>query len=127
MTDKQCADILNAVNQRGPIPAEDVKRFIHLAGKWAGIRAASLGMFGADDIKRVTALTFIDGLETFTEFDTEKYEQAVTAQLQSCVDSGLLSAADKTGILALANNKRSRAEALGIPRVKEGHVAEARG
>lgn len=122
------AAALNARNKRGPIPSEDVKRYLHLASKWAGIRAASLGLFGASETKRATALNLIDALETFVTFDLEvsAYETAINAQLDACITAELIAANDKTAILALADNRRTQGEKLGLGVVKVGHVIAAR-
>lgn len=128
MTDAQAAAALNVRDRTGPITAEDVRRYLHLASKWSGIKAASLGLQSSTETKRITALTFLDALDQFVTFDLSiaAYATAVTAQLDACIGVGLIDAADKTAILALANNRRTRAEQLGLGPVKVGHVKDAR-
>jgi hypothetical protein len=126
LTDTAAAALLNQRTKRGPIPAEDVRRYLHLNGKWAGVRAASLGLGGASEAARITALAFMDGLDSFVSFDLDAYEAAVSAQLDACVAVSLITTADKTAILALADNRRTRGEQIGAGHVKVGHVIEAR-
>jgi hypothetical protein len=46
--------------------------------------------------------------------------------LTGAESAGCMSAAQKTAFLALINNKQTRGQELGIGKVKEGHVQEAR-
>ena len=126
MTDAAVVDSLYTKNRPGPVPAKDVRRYLLLAGKWPMIvdTAAQDGTATT----RVACINIIDSLANFDDFDLEDSGvlAVVTAGLDALVTATLIDEAHKTAILAMGNNRQSRAQELNLGRVLPGHVAAAR-
>lgn len=127
MTDVQAADSLNAVNRPVEVPAHDVIRYLALVDKWGTIASdARHGNITA--AKQTWCVNFVEILAIFNDFDLQDASvlSAVTARLDEGIGHGYIDASDKATILALGDNKQSRAQELGIGRVREGTVTQAR-
>lgn len=107
---------LNAQDRPGPVPAIDVKRYLILQGKWVPIKLSALP----------SAVNMVETLEVFATIDLGAYGAAIEAAIDAVVSDALLDANDKAAILALADNRRSRAGELGLGVVLPGHIEEAR-
>ena len=73
---------------------------------------------------RAAARAFYLTIQAFDAADPR--DNRWVALVDGLVAGAVLTAADKAALIAEATVPRSRAEELGIPRVKPGHVAEAR-
>lgn len=126
MTDAEAAASLHMVNRPGAVPAKDVRRYLLLAGKWPGlVDAAANDSTGS---VRQIAVNIVDTLANFEDFDLQDSTvlAAVTAGLDGAIAAGLMETANKTAILAMENNRQSRAAELGIPQTNLGDVIAAR-
>ena len=86
--------------------------------------------FGADVVYDVTvpmkhaAQSFLDLL--YSPHTTEIDFDGANLPYAKCTDAGIWKSADVTALKGLSINQQSRAQELGLPRVREGHVQEAR-
>jgi hypothetical protein len=126
MTDAEAAISLNFTDRPGPVPAKDVRRYLLLAGKWPGVVDAA--STSATEAVRLAAVNIIDTLANFEDFDLQDATvlAAVTAGLDALVTAGLIETANKTVILAMENNRQSRAQEIGAGRLYWHHVQKAR-
>jgi len=126
MSDSAVTASLNVVDRPAAVPAKDVRRYLLLAGKWPGIVDAA--NHDASASVRKAAVNIVDTLANFEDFDLQDATvlAAVTAGLDGVIAEGLIEAAQKIVILAMENNRQSRAEELGLSPVKQGQVEVAR-
>jgi len=126
MTAAEIADSLNAVNRPGLVPAEDVRRYLMLAGKWAFIADDAVNHATAET--RRACLTLTSALESFEAFDLQDATilAVVSGGLDGLVSTGHLVVDDKAAILGLENNRQSRGQEIGAGRVTIGAVERAR-
>jgi hypothetical protein len=126
MTDAEAAISLNFTDRPGPVPAKDVRRYLLLAGKWPGIVDAA--STSATEAVRLAAVNIIDTLANFEDFDLQDATvlAAVTAGLDGLIAVSLMDAAEKTVILAMENNRQSRAQEIGAGRLYWHDVQKAR-
>lgn len=117
MSPAETAASLNAKDRPGPVPAIDVVRYLILQGKWAALKIST----------SEAAVNVIETLTRFDSIDLEAYRAQVEAALDAVVLAGLIDAAHKTAILAMADTRRSRASELGLGHVREADVLIARG
>ncbi len=121
MTDQQASDDLNAVTitVKQSISAHDIRKYLMLVDKLLPIESSVLDSAKAGN----------RSLEIFPEFDMTDavVEAKLIAVLDALVVDTLLSAGDKTTILALGDKVVSRAEQLGLPVLNEENVRFARG
>jgi len=130
MTNVEVAASLNAVDRPGPVPAKDVVKALQIAGKWAEIERVANGLgTAAPDATIKAALTITSAVRTFEDFDLSDATVAATvnAALDALVAVTLISSADKAIVLALQNNRQSRAQELGLWAVTAADVKSARG
>lgn len=130
LSDAQAADVLNAPTRPGrkPVPASEVRRYVLLAGLWPGFQA--LAASGTDPVQRGTAITILQTLAP-NSFDTIRMNDpairtAVAQMLQTMVDAGAMTAAQRDAMVALGDAQVSRAEELGLGHVHHIDIAEAR-
>lgn len=126
MTDEEAAESLNAKTRPGVVPYLDVVRYLTLAGKWANIVDTSIHET-LDADKRKVALNMVETIKNFETFDLQDALNmlAVQTQLANMKAAELIDATDETTILALENNRRTRAQELGIE-VNIGDIKAAR-
>jgi hypothetical protein len=126
MTDADAANSLNYSDRPGPVPAKDVRRYLLLAGKWPGIVDAA--STSTTEAVRLAAVNIIDTLANFEDFDLQDATvlAAVTAGLDGLIAVSLMVAAEKTVILAMENNRQSRAQEIGAGSLYWHHVQKAR-
>tara|TARA_R110000822_G_scaffold30982_1_gene89895 strand:+ start:46 stop:486 length:441 start_codon:yes stop_codon:yes gene_type:complete len=126
MTDAEAAISLNFTDRPGPVPAKDVRRYLLLAGKWPGIVDAA--STSTTEAVRLAAVNIIDTLANFEDFDLQDATvlAAVTAGLDGLIAVSLMDAAEKTVILAMENNRQSRAQEIGAGRLYWHDVQKAR-
>lgn len=125
MSDAEVAASLNTVDRPGDVPAKDVKRYLMMVGKWAKISDHTVN--ASDEADRQACIALIDALKEFDDFDLQ--DAAVKSVVEENLDAlipGYISADDKATILALENNRQSRAQELGLGRVTEYDVARVR-
>lgn len=129
MSAAEAAAWCNAKAARGVIAPVDVKRHLHVAGKWAAIAYAARGGGSYTDDQRLAAIGFVDALADIPGFDLDvsAYATAIGAGLDALVAAGFIAGADKDAILALGDDTVTRVAAVGLPEVNEGDVATARG
>lgn len=126
-TDQEIAALLNAPVRPGPIPAQDVRRYLTVADRWPEIvRIVRFGDQSQDKLR--AAIRMVEALDGMSSFDLQvpAYLATIEAGLDALVAAQIIQAQDKTAILALAENRRSRAAELGFGQVKPGHVQAAR-
>jgi hypothetical protein len=117
MTDEEVADSLQAVD-RPPLlaPLWQIEAYLLANGKWKAISQGTSD--AAIAASRYVQSTRVDNLDID--------DTGAQMVLSSLVTEGLLTAADKTAIEALAVATQSRAAELGIPEVQVGNVTSAR-
>ena len=120
LSDADAATALNTENitAKTSILAHDIRKYLMLVDKLLPIEASSLN----------SAKAAVRSLEIFPSFDMAEnaVEIKLTAVLDALITDGLLDSTDKTTILALGNKAISRATELGLPKVQEWHITEAR-
>ena len=126
MTDEQVLADINSKYRDDIVPNTDVIKYLTLVGKWSTIVDYSRN--GTVELNRRVALNIVEIVKAFTTFDLldATVLAAVTAQLDAMVASTFIAANDKTAILALGANRKTRAAELGI-NVKLGNIQEVRG
>lgn len=127
LSPEEAAAWCNARVMPVPVPAEDVVRYLTLVDKWESIKLVAEGDVVAE--KKIAARKLVSALGDFESFDlaNAQYLAVITARLDSLIAHNLLSASDKTNILALGNNKCTRAEAVGLGPVWGRDIVLARG
>lgn len=126
MSEQQIADVLNASDRDGPIPAADIRRYLRAVGALPDIEV--IARFGHEDAGKVRAAVAILGaLQDFDSFDLSiaAYAAAVDRDLDACIAAGLLSSDHKAALLGLAANRQTRAGQLGLGLVTVGDVEAA--
>lgn len=126
MTDAEVVASLAAVDRRGVITMDAVVEYLLLQGRWPSIVDAA--HHGTAATARQVAWGIILTAQRYTTInaaDPTRYA-AIDAQLGALVAAGFIAEADKIALLAMGENKQSRAEELGIGRVLPGDVAAAR-
>lgn len=125
---------LNAKTRRAPIVPIDVRRYLRVVGKMVEIEDAAVN--SVSDSTRKSAMNFVNALAEFDEgFGYNPAEagtagtvsKAISDALDALITTGLIDAANKTAVLALGENKRSRGQELGLGTVTVGQVMRARG
>lgn len=129
-TPQQIADWCNARVMPAPVPASAVAQYLVAAGLMAEIVLASRESVAVDGLNRPkikAALDMVTAIETLPSFDLSvpAYLARITAALDALITHGFMQAAQKAQILALGDNKRTRAEAAGLGEVWGKHVADA--
>lgn len=121
MTDAEAATDLNLVNvvTKQPITAHNIRKYLMLISKLVTLEASS----------DPSAIEAVRALEVFPNLDIS--EPAVSAKLTSIlsalVTATLLTEAEKVGILSMGDKTVSRAEELGLGKVRERDTRTARG
>lgn len=117
MTAAQKADWCNARVEREAVRSDDVIRYLFLQGKWMTVKLSS----------DAAALTLVEGLDRFPTFDLDNpaYLAAISSALDGAVTAGFITDDDKTAILALGDDKRTRAEKAGFGTVHLRHIQRA--
>ena len=78
---------------------------------------------GLDACRTLLAMADQDRLGAFTERTTKiRFKE----MLEAVKDAGVMKPSDVSAIVALSQNQQTRGQELGVGRIKEGHVAEAR-
>lgn len=130
LSDAEAADALNTPNRSGKqeVPASEVRRYVLLNGLWPAIQAVAAN--GANLFYQGTAITILETLKP-NSFDSIRMNDpqvagAVTQMLQTMVDAGAMTTANKNAMVALGDATISRAQELGLGLVHHLDVAEAR-
>lgn len=128
MTNDEVTVALNAPSRPIAVPASDVRRYLLLANRWPAISLAASGLGTYSDSARLAAIAIVDALDNFSDFDLQDAQvaAAVDARLSDLLAEGFIDAANKSTILALGNNRQSRARELGLGVVPFRHVAASR-
>lgn len=117
MTDQEVANSLNGITRPDPlVPRADILKYLIQNAKWKGL------------IESTTA-TAISAVRAFQDQDfgtIDLGDSANDGMLDQLVTETTLTSADKTAIMALQNNKKSRAQELGFDCVKLIYVQQAR-
>jgi len=126
LSNLEIAAVLNTLNQDAPIPSIDVKRYLLLKGKWPGIVDAAAHSDTA--AIRQAATNMVESLASFVDFNTGDATilAAVTAGLDALVATALMTATNKTEILAMKSNRKSLADVNGWGYLKEGDIEMAK-
>lgn len=105
-----------------PVLSEDVVRYLTLSDSMDAIREAARP--GDATEKAATARKFIGGIESFESFDLQNpsYLARIAAELLALESHGLITQDDRAAILMLGDNRRSRAQAAGLPPVRASDV-----
>jgi hypothetical protein len=120
LSDADAAAALNAqtVATFQKVEYSDVASYLMLVEKYLPISESATA----------SGKAFMLAMSTFQTFDLRKpgVETAVVNLLDALIVDGLITASDKAAILALADDTISRAQELGLPVVRPGHVETAR-
>jgi len=129
-TRQQVADWCNARVMVAPVPAQDVAQYLVAAGLMAEIVLVSREIVAADGLNKPkvkAALDMVTAIESLPSFDlsVSAYLDRITAALDELITHGFIQEVHKSQILALGDNKRTRAEAAGLEEVTLLHLADA--
>ena len=100
--DQRCAERINAIAppKRELVAADDLQYFAAINGIWARLRLAIESATTPDLIKGV-CFTFVDWVDAGRPIDLDHPQ--VATMLGALVQSGLVTAEQQTGLMALAN------------------------
>lgn len=136
MTDAEILASLHAVDRPGKVPPSEILSYVqentHSDGR--PLHGKIMSLADGRDVPtpdapitaamcRDAALIAIKRMET--EINTPVDMSKVSAMLDLLIVGGAIESADKTAILALADNRQSRAVELGIPKTNLGDVIAA--
>lgn len=129
-TPQQIVDWCNARVMPAPVPAHTVIKYLTLEDKWEEIKIAADAADAATSAKTKAARKMVSAMGDFESFDLSDAQNmsVITSRLNDLVTHGLITSGapgDKEIILALGNNKRTRAEAAGLEEVTLLHLADA--
>lgn len=129
-TPQQIADWCNARAMPAPVPSSAVAQYMVAAGLMAEIVLVSRESVAADGLNRLkvkAALDMTTAIESLPSFDlsNQAYLARITAALDELITHGFMQDAHKAQILALGDNKRTRAEAAGLEAVTLLHLIDA--
>jgi len=125
MNDAQVAVSLNTVDREidENVNLRDLIVYLLKNNKWLGIKSeAASNALGVQ--KECEAFMVIMDNPNFVDLDLT--DAVVKTMLSNIKTAGLLDAADQAAILAMGKKAVSRAEELGLPIVREGHVQSVR-
>ena len=126
MSDAQVASSLNAVNRPDRVPIRDLLGYAVRASIYSRLEddASNVTSSSRGVSRKVMAL-----LKHSAEFPyLNLADPDVIASLNALETNGVITPTEKAAVLAMANNRRSRAQELGIGGwVTEGRVLQARG
>lgn len=131
MTLEDAAAWCNARVMPAPVPVQDVTQFLVATGLFADIVLASREVVAADASNKPrvkAALDMVTALEHLPTFNLTipAYLARVSAALDALIGLGFMAAGHKAAILALGDNKLTRAEAAGLEPATPRHIIEAR-
>ncbi|HAK63585.1 MAG TPA: hypothetical protein DCO82_10145 [Alphaproteobacteria bacterium] len=129
---RYCNEVAAWCNEKslpGPVPVGDVKRHMTLLGVYTPIVIASRAADLATNPAAQAALNLTLSLDNFDTFhmDEAPVVAAVTAGLDALVAVDLLTEEQRDSVIALGDNRRSRAEANGLPPVSPAQVCAVKG
>lgn len=129
-TPQQIADWCNEKVMPAPVPSSAVAQYLVAAGLMAKIElyADAINVIGtADEAKALAAKDMMGAITLLPSFDlmVPAYLARITAALDALITHGFMLAAHKAQILALGDNKRTRAEAVGLETVTLLHMTDA--
>lgn len=130
--DRSPAAVAEWCNERAapaPVSAIDVIRVLTLADRMEDIRVAAEKGDADTNAKTMAARKMVAALRDFESFDLENpvYLNAISSRLDALVEHGLITSEMKAALLALGNNRRTRAEAAGLGHINGYDVAKVRG
>lgn len=125
MSNEEVANSLNTENiaSRKLVPLWQVKKTIVEAGEWAQLIAAQSSSDSTVAGAAITAISYIDD-PRFQNLDMDL--TATINMINILKTNGILSEQVVNAVNALADTNISRAQQLGLPFVKVGHVELAR-
>ena len=133
MSDGQVAESLNIRNRSASksISAQTLHAWFVFNGKWPAIESTAAGTVvsgGLTDNQKLAAQSFIEICHYFADLDMRdpQYSSGITFVLDQFVLRGIITAAQRTAIIALGTGMISRAEELAIGYVDHTAVAVAR-
>lgn len=120
MTDAECLTALTTADipKKIDISARDIQKYLALQNKLMALEASA-----TDSAK--AAVRYLELFDSFSMDDPE-VETALTGILDALVTDSLITATDKTNILAMGSKMISRAEEIGVGNVKLGWIEQAR-
>lgn len=126
-TPQQIADWCNERVMPAPVPSSAVAQYLVAAGLMAKIElyAAAVNVIGtADEAKALAAKDMMGAITLLPSFDlmVPAYLARITAALDELITHGFMQAAHKAQILALGDNKHTRAESVGLGEIWGQHV-----
>lgn len=112
MTDAAASASLNAVDRPGRVQALEVKRYLQITGEWAAI-AEDANTHPTRGTK-LSCRAIVDALADFETFDLQdaQIRGVITAALEALQVTGHIDAAHVGAILAMENNRQTRAQEL---------------
>ena len=130
-TPQQIADWCNERVMPAPVPSSAVAQYLVAAGLMAKIElyAAAVNVIGTEaEVKALVAKDMVGAITLLPSFDlaVPAYLTRITAALDALITHGFMLAAHKAQILALGDNKRTRAEAVGLGEIWGLHVVDCK-
>lgn len=123
MNDADAADSLDTRNRPSVVPIPEIVRVAGLQGTYANVKLLAENASSPYRKVAINVIRILDGGEIgVINFD----HPTVLQMLQALVDAGALSAAQRDEIVALKNNRLTRAEEIGLGTVAAGDVQRAR-
>ena len=110
MTDEQIVTSLTTKDRPGPFPANVIPKVLSFLGRIDAAERAAVGLAIYDEVN-------LTDVQTVT---------AITNHLDDYIAKGQADESVKTAILALGENRRTRAEEIGLIKLNEGDVKAAR-
>jgi len=125
MTDKQAADDINTVYRPAPISHTLVREYLLRNGLFSTIEIKTRGV-ATDKDASIDLLAWVDPIASSSiDFQDNK---GIVVSIAALVGFGVLTATQQTELLALGDNRISRAQELRIgEQVTEGRVKQERG
>ena len=129
-TPQQIVDWCNERVMPAPVPSSAVAQYLVAAGLMAKIElyAAAVNVIGTEaEAKALAAKDMVGAITLLPSFDLSvpAYLTRIMAALDALITHGFMLAAHKAQILALGDNKRTRAEAVGLEAVTLLHMTDA--
>lgn len=120
MSNDAVAEALNAptIPAKQSIQTAAIKKYLLLTDRWLDVKQST----------EMAAKVSVDALELFDSFtmDDAAVEAKISQMMEGLVDASLITASDKTAILAMGNTSISRATELGLGIVTAGQVQAER-
>jgi hypothetical protein len=123
MTETEVVADLNAMTRPMPVPDREVKLALMRQGSWATILKAQSDVTHPG---RDVALLVVALLDDWDRGDLDFNDADVQYQMGAMVATGLVTQAQADAVVAMQENRQSRAQELNLGRVQPGDVERGR-